>query len=174
MIAHAWAKLQAGLWDRRAVRHPSPSYEDLIRKYAPGRSFLDVGGMWGVSGALSFLAEEVGATSVKLLTRCHRRMSSRQHDRRNSKVRVVRGALYAPETPDLVGRHDLVWCTGVLYHAPAPTQAMERLDAMMGELLVVGTKVIPEVPGLAQASVLYPGLDSQQRALHRVWGGGGS
>jgi hypothetical protein len=36
----------------------------LIREHAPGRSFADIGCMWGVNGEHAFLAEAAGATRV--------------------------------------------------------------------------------------------------------------
>ena len=38
---------------------------EFIRNHAPGRSFADIGCMWGVNGEYAFVAEEAGATSVK-------------------------------------------------------------------------------------------------------------
>jgi hypothetical protein len=43
------------------------NYADLpgyIRKYAPKRSFVNIGCMWGVNGEYSFIAEEASASSV--------------------------------------------------------------------------------------------------------------
>jgi hypothetical protein len=37
---------------------------ELVRELAPGRSFVDIGCMWGVNGEYAFLAEEAGATEV--------------------------------------------------------------------------------------------------------------
>ena len=41
--------------------------EELVRRFAAGRSFADIGCMWGVDGAISFLAEENGATAVTMM-----------------------------------------------------------------------------------------------------------
>ena len=37
---------------------------DYIRRHAPGKSFADIGCMWGVNGDYAFLAEQSGATRV--------------------------------------------------------------------------------------------------------------
>ena len=37
---------------------------NLIKKYASGKSFADIGALWGVDGLNSFLAEDSGATRV--------------------------------------------------------------------------------------------------------------
>jgi hypothetical protein len=38
----------------------------LVRRLAPGRSFVDLGGMFAVAGDVAFWAEEAGATRVLL------------------------------------------------------------------------------------------------------------
>src|SRR5256885_10469605 len=49
---------------RARVGRPPGHYGQLlsyIRELAPGRSFADIGCMWGVNGAHAFAAEEAGA-----------------------------------------------------------------------------------------------------------------
>src|SRR4051812_46613520 len=60
-LNHAWRS-----W--RAHRGPAPGNYNrlyaLIRDAAPGKTFADIGCMWGVNGAHSFAAEESGAAHV--------------------------------------------------------------------------------------------------------------
>ena len=49
---------------RGRLRGGAPPREALVREHAAGRSFLDVGCMWNVHGALCFGAEAAGATAV--------------------------------------------------------------------------------------------------------------
>src|SRR5262245_56455873 len=57
-------------WWRRFVARRGQtvgSYGDLpsyIRRLAPGKSFADIGCLWGVNGEYAFIAEEAGATKV--------------------------------------------------------------------------------------------------------------
>src|SRR5436190_24115207 len=37
---------------------------EYIRRHVPGRSFADIGCMWGVNGEYAFIAEDAGATKV--------------------------------------------------------------------------------------------------------------
>jgi hypothetical protein len=51
--------------------------------------------------------------------------------------------------------------------------AIERLGWMTRELLIVGTKAIPEVPGVPQAAVYFPGLTPAERQTYApCWGEG--
>lgn len=166
-LAKAWittARLRRKLRQRRRplVR------EELVRRHAPGRSFADVGCMYGANGSIAFLAEESGATAVTAFDAMEETPEYlAEHSRRGSSVRFVRGDLHEPGA---IGEHDVVWCSGVIYHAPNPLLTLERLAAGARELLIVGSHTIPEVPGLAQACVFYPRLGGADRAEYAaVW-----
>jgi hypothetical protein len=45
-----------------------------------------------------------------------------------------------------VGPHDVVWCSGVLYHAPHPLLTLERLRSITQRTLLLATEVLP-LPG---------------------------
>jgi len=172
-VARAWvlaARLRRRA--RRALR-PAPGREALVRAHAPGRSWLDVGCMWGVDGAIAFLAEEAGAkrvTGVDMMGPTPR--FTAEHARRGSDVRYVGGDLHDPATLEEAGVHDVVWCSGVLYHAPHPLLTLERLRAVCGGTLILATEALPELPGVPGACVFYPALDAKgRRAYERAPGG---
>ena len=154
-------------WKQRSWRHNAPPREEFVRRFAPGRSFADIGAMWGVDGAIAFLAEECGAapvTAVDLMPPTDGYV--RDHERRSSRVRFVQGDLHDPSVVDGVGPHQVVWCSGVLYHAPNPVLTLERLRSVTTETLILSTETIPEVPGLAQACVFWPAMPERDRRLH--------
>jgi len=129
----------------------------LLRSLVPGRSVVDVGCMWSVDGAYWFAAEEAGATAVTgvdLMPASGRFDAERE--RRGSAVRFVQGDIHDPAVIEDVGQHDVVWCAGVLYHAPNPLLTLERMRALCRERLVVRTAARPELPGAPGACVLYP------------------
>ena len=59
----AWVHRIRSKWHQlRAKRQGEPFMAlDYVRRYAPGRSFVDIGGMWGINGRYSFEAEAAGA-----------------------------------------------------------------------------------------------------------------
>jgi hypothetical protein len=141
--------------------------EALIRRHAPGRSFADIGCMWNVDGAIAFLAEELGATSVTGLDLMPPTPAfEAERAARGSTVRFVQGDLHTEDTVRSVGPHDVVWCSGVIYHAPHPLLTLQRLRSITRELLILATETIPEVPGLRQACVFLPGLPDADRRAH--------
>lgn len=131
---------------RSSANVEKPPREGLIRQHARGRTFLDVGCMWSVDGALCFAAEEAGATAVTgidVMAPSERFEAERA--RRSSGVRFVGGDLHDPATVAAAGPHDVVWCSGVIYHAPHPMLTLERLRSLTRETLLLATETVPEV-----------------------------
>ncbi len=151
------------LWDRR---------RQMVRELAPGKSFVDLGGMWGVNGELAFIAEAAGATDVVLFDGMDPTEEFQaEHEQRGSRVRYVQGDLHDTEGLEALGAFDIVWCAGILYHTPNPYLQLENLRLITRERLLLGTALIPEVPGIEQACVFYPGIsEGSRREYARVYG----
>lgn len=138
----------------------TPPREELIARHVAGRSFVDVGCMWTIHGALCFAAEDAGAasvTGVDVMTPTAQFQAEVQ--RRGSKVRFVQGDVHAPETVAEIGPHDVVWCSGVLYHAPHPLLTLERLRELTSGTLLLATETVSETPGRRNACIVAPGRD---------------
>ncbi len=115
-----------------------------MARHVRGRSFADVGCMWSVDGAIAFAAEAAGArevTGVDVMGVSE--AYSAEHEHRGSKVRFVQGDLHDLATIKAVGPHDVVWCSGVLYHAPHPLLTLERLRAITADTLILATETLP-------------------------------
>ena len=86
----------------------SPAQDELLERYAPGRSFADIGCLWRIHGA-TFFAEELGATTV---TAVDSEPSTAEFDaeleRRHSKVRFVQGDIHDDAAIEEIGVHDVV------------------------------------------------------------------
>jgi 2-polyprenyl-3-methyl-5-hydroxy-6-metoxy-1,4-benzoquinol methylase len=164
MLFAPWA-LQARL--RRNVQRvlrPLGPIDDMIGKLAPGNSFVDVGAMWNVHGRTAFLAEEHGATAVTAVDVSAETDEYRaEHRQRGSKVRFVRGDLHDPATIAEVGSHDVVWCSGVLYHVPNPLVTLECLRQVTKHKLMLISASIPETPGSENGCVFFPHLSERAR-----------
>ena len=130
--------------------------------------------MFKLVGDMAFLAEDVGATRVTefdvgdgdLICEGFPEWGTfdGKRDARRSKVRYLQGDLEEPESPERIGRHDIVFFSGVLYHSPNPVLQLMQLRRITGELLYVSTLTIPEIPGFPQACVFYPYLSDEARA----------
>jgi hypothetical protein len=176
LFAEAWTAL--GRLQRRRSRHRPHIWDARyawIERNARGGSFADVGGLYSVNGDVALAAEAVGASSVSLFDAGDVDLSEfpRKAREAGSQVRYVQGDLEDPESVRALGVHDVVYCTGVIYHTPNPILQLMHLREVTGELLYLGSRTVPEVPGLRGACVLYPGIDEGTRtALVRAEGGG--
>jgi hypothetical protein len=145
------------------------SYDRLpeyIRRHVPGRSFADIGCMWGVNGQYSFLAEDAGATVVKAVDVFGPTPEfEATHAARRSQVEFVLGDLTRTDTLARIGEVDVVFCAGVLYHHPSPFDLLVALRQICRETLILRTSTIPEVRGLPNAAVYFPMLDARGREL---------
>lgn len=159
------------LWRRWTARRGEPvgNYGDLpqfIRRHSPGKSFADIGCMWGVNGEHAFIAEEAGAARTIAVDVFgptpefeEKRLS------RRSKVEFVLGDVSRAETLQRIGTVDVVLCAGVLYHHPSPFDLLVALRKICRETLILRTSTIPEVPGLPNAAVYFPMLSERGRGL---------
>jgi 2-polyprenyl-3-methyl-5-hydroxy-6-metoxy-1,4-benzoquinol methylase len=164
VLARTW--LTAARVRRRVLRSPQ-AREELVTRFAPGRSFADIGCMWSVDGAIAFLAERCGARAVTGLDVMPASAKfEAERAARASTVRFVQGDLHDPAVMAEVGSHQVVWCSGVIYHAPHPLLTLERLHEITGETLILASETIPEVPGVSQACVFLPELPKADRQAH--------
>jgi hypothetical protein len=144
----------------------------LVERLAPGRSFLDLGGMWGVDGEIAFRAERAGATRVVLFDGMDPSDEFQaKHRDAGSRLVYVQGDLHDPDDVRPLGTFDVVWCTGVVYHSPNPYLQLTHLRSLTDQWLLLGSEVIPEVPGLENACIFYPGRSHpSERAFARAYG----
>lgn len=152
--------------NRAAVDRWADDQANWIAEHAQGNTFADIGGLFMKEGADAFAAEDAGATVVTCFDAGDPDLCgfAEEHRRRDSSVRFVQGDLEELESVVRIGRHDIVWCTGVLYHSPNPLRQLMHLRSITGRLLYLGTLTIPEVPGFPNACVFYPYLGERDRA----------
>lgn len=138
----------------------------LVRKYATGKSFADIGALWGVHGANTFAAEEAGSTrSVAVDVYPETPEFIAEKKKRGSRVEFVHGDINSNETTQKIGQCDVVLCAGVLYHTPDPIHMLMRLRSITKETLILNTASIPERRGMKNTAVFYPYLSENQRAI---------
>jgi SAM-dependent methyltransferase len=139
---------------------------EYVREYAPGRSFVDIGCMWGVNGEYAFVAEEAGATLVKGVDVFGPTPEfEAKKVERGSSVEFILGDASQPETIARVGVADVVFCAGVLYHHPSPFDLLVALRRMCRQTLILRTSTIPEIKEVPNAAVYFPMLKPKDRQL---------
>lgn len=162
-----------GWWRSAQRRHNAPpdiwdrvwdNRRRLVKSLAPGKSFADIGGMYGVSGELAFVAEESGASRVVLFDAMDPSDDFvDRHARTNSGIEFYQGDLHDAPAVEALGTFDVVWCSGVLYHSPNPLLQLMLLRRLTKETMVLGNLVIPELPNFEQACLFYPGISTRSQ-----------
>jgi hypothetical protein len=137
-----------------------------VRRYAGGKTFADIGCMWGVNGQYSFLAEEAGAIAVKAVDVFGPTPEfEATKQARSSRVEFILGDITQSATRAHVRTSDVVLCAGVLYHHPSPFDVLVALRSICREVLILRTFTIPEMGGLPNAAVYFPVLPEAGRNL---------
>jgi SAM-dependent methyltransferase len=163
-LAAARARRRVGKPDREAHERERSAW---LASASRGKSVADVGGLLNLHGGRAFAAEAAGATAVTLMDAGDPTPEfEAERRRRGSAVRFVQGDILDDVAIGAVGVHDVVWCTGVLYHAPDPVGLLSQLRKITRETLWLGTHAIPEIPGVEQGCVFYPYLSDASRAAH--------
>ena len=135
--------IAARLRHRLGRRDARTVHDRLVREHASGGgSFLDVGCMWRIDGANAFAAAEAGASAVTAVDLMDPTPAFLERAA-GSRVRFVQGDINDARTVDRAGPHDVVWCSGVLYHCPDPLLTVQRLGAVTGRRLLLATEVLP-------------------------------
>src|SRR5207249_2697938 len=128
-----------------------------------GRSFLDVGCMWGVNGGYAFHALASGASRVVGLDVDPATPEFLAENQAcGGGVEFVQGDINDGRIPERLGSFDVVFCAGVLYHVPNPVLTLAHLRRLCDRVLVLACPCFPEQE-IPQSAIFLPGLDEESR-----------
>lgn len=152
-----------------------------------GKSFAEVGGLWGTVNEQVSVAARAGATATTMIDvapddgsddeRLWELFRERAASLGVTGTNCVQGSIDDPETARRVGCFDVVCCSGVIYHCPEPLHTLRQLRAITRETLILGSATIPEKvsssagslsvePG---AAILVPAIAESHRAVLGEW-----
>jgi SAM-dependent methyltransferase len=163
-----------------------PICERWVSEAAPGKSFAEVGGLWGTVNEQVTIAARAGATATTMIDVAPSDggpddlwMLFRERARSLGVegTTCLQGSIDDPETPRRAGSFDVVCCNGVLYHCPDPLHTLRQLRAITRETLILGTVSMPEtvsssagVVSVEPGSALFvPATNQSQRAVLGQW-----
>lgn len=121
-----------------------------IETLARGKSFMDIGGLWGTRNEKVSVALKAGAskaTMADIAPLDHALWSDFDaHCQRMNVSGYGRTQLDIVEPPaDSAGLvHDVVHCSGIIYHVPDPYRMLANLRRLAGEHLILTSMVVPE------------------------------
>jgi hypothetical protein len=138
--------------------------DEWIAAVAPGRSFVDIGGIGGQSGnERCSWALRCGAVDVAMADTLPLDHALWAHFRQATQAFGLseidcRPGLDVNDVgfPQALGRFDIVHATGLLHHCPHPVHSLLNLRRAVGEYLITNSLVIPEVVENAEGCVRFP------------------
>lgn len=155
------------------------AHNPFIEQYAKGRTFVDVGGLWGTVNEKVSVATKAGASSVAMIDVQPKYsqpwQDCREHCRKLgvSGYKEFTGNRDNIDLPRETGTFEFVHCSGVVYHCPNPIWTLRRLHALTEKYLLVGSMTVPEhVTGKTgtlhfdTGSCLFiPGMSREQKQI---------
>jgi hypothetical protein len=125
-----------------------PIRQQWIPQAAEGKSFIEVGGLWGVVNEQITLAHSAGATSLTQIDPAEEELWNSFHERcaaaQVTDYHCVVGDINDPALTATVEPADVVHCAGVLYHCPHPLFTLQQLRRITKQTLLLGCATIPE------------------------------
>lgn len=158
---------------------PDASCQSWIARVAKGKTFADVGGLWGTLNEKVTVAAKAGALSTAMIdiTYVGHDLWQKFDDRCAAHgVRCgknIQGDVNDSSFPEKVGVYDVVHCAGVIYHCPNPLYTVSQLSRVCSDVLILGTTIVPAVVENAKGRItveqggalLVPALDRAQREI---------
>lgn len=117
----------------------------FLAEVVPGRSFADVGDLWGTVNEKVSVAHRAGAKTLTMIDvmppgdEWWQRFEARMLELGVTGVECISGDV----TTAAVGPFDVVHCSGVLYHVPSPITFLATLRDRLREHLVLTSAVVP-------------------------------
>ena len=164
-----------------------PICERWIAETVAGKSFAEVGGLWGaVPNEQVTAAARAGAAATTMIDIAPedggpddlwKRFREHAASLGVTDTTCIRGSIDDPETAERAGSFDVVCCNGVLYHCPSPLHSLRRLRAITRETLMLGSVTMPETVATSAgslsvepgAALLVPALSASQLAVFGQW-----
>ena len=150
-----------------------------IQRLVPGQSFMDIGGLWGTLNEKVSVALRAGAASATMADIAPLDHSLWKDFDAHCQQMGVHG--YNKARLDIVEpgpalaslRHDVVHCSGIIYHLPDPFRMLGNLRRLTAGHLIITSMVVPEqirnhhgsLAFPADAAAYVPSLGEETRAV---------
>jgi hypothetical protein len=125
-----------------------PIRQRWIPAAVAGKSFIEVGGLWGVVNEQVTMAHASGATSLTQIDPAGEDLWEPFRERcaaaQVTDYTCIVGDINDPALTATVEPADVVHCSGVLYHCPHPLYTLQQLRRLTKQTLLLGCATIPE------------------------------
>ena len=138
--------------------------DQWIRDLCAGKSFADIGGLWGTVNEKVTVAAKAGAVTTVMLDvqapehALWAALQERCLSMGVSGCGCVSASIDEPCLVERTGHFDVVHCSGLLYHCPNPLHTLTQLRSITLNYLILTTVVIPSTISNSSGTInLSPG-----------------
>jgi hypothetical protein len=159
--------------------------DQYIARVVQGKTFAEVGGLWGTVSEKVSVAKQFGATELTMIDAAsmteHQYLWQAFHDRMVSldidKYHCLSLDICDIQIEEIGQPYDVVHCAGVLYHHPHPMQMLVALRKITGQYLVLTSAITQEVIEnekgryeIPSSGVMFvPALNDSEREILTVY-----
>jgi 2-polyprenyl-3-methyl-5-hydroxy-6-metoxy-1,4-benzoquinol methylase len=117
--------------------------DEYLSQIVKGKSFADVGGLWGTVSEKVSVAHRYGASALTMIDVAPppneewRLFEERRRDLRLPPVNCISGDVVSLVESNTCPQFDVVHCSGVLYHIPDPVRLVAALRKITREYLIL-------------------------------------
>ncbi len=118
----------------------------FLAKVCKGRTFADVGGIWGTVNEKASIAYQHGASEITMIDifPSEHELWKKFHERMES-MNIKEYKCVIGDIIDLsLQSYEVIHSSGVLYHIPDPLKYVYKLSSITKEYLVLGSQIIIE------------------------------
>ncbi len=123
---------------------------EWIRQFASGKTFADVGGLWGTKGEKVTHAVKAGAAAATMvdIQKPDHHLWAKFHEH-CEKLGVTdyeckTANLDDPSISQKIGEYELIHCNGIVYHCPNPIYTISQFTKICTEYLILGSAIVPD------------------------------
>lgn len=149
-------KADGGSADHRLEKH------GWIAELVAGKTFADIGGLWGTVNETVTIAARAGAAEVTMVdiqkegSKWWQAFHARCAEKEVSDYRSVVADIRELDALKTLGTFDIVHCSGILYHVTDPIALVRNITRITREHFVLGSMLIPEVIDNAEGRLETP------------------
>lgn len=139
------------------------SQDNWIREIVVDKTFADIGGLWGTKNEKVSVAIKAGAKEATMID-----INFLKHklwvDFNNhckalniSDYRCLQADVNDQNLKQIIGRYDVVHCSGIIYHVPDPFLMLRNLHSVVKEYLILTSMTVPSIIKTEVGSLILEG-----------------
>ena len=157
--------------------------DEYVARVVKGKTFADVGGLWGTIGERVSIAHHHGAASLTMVdiqaegNEYWQKFEARMQELGVPKYECISTDICNPNLEKLLEPFDVVHCSGVLYHHPNPMMMLVALRNITKLYLILTSVITQQVIQNEKGKytippsgvIFFPALNDAERSILKVY-----